>query len=85
MKVARIGILANLIVAATLGAARAHPIAPALLELTESAGGRLAIGWKISVFRVPGVVVRPVLPPTVMPMARRPRSGRPTASRRAGT
>ena len=63
MKAGRIGILANLIVAATLGAARAHPIEPALLELTESAGGRLAIGWKISVFGVPGVVVRPVLPP----------------------
>ena len=48
-----------------LGAARlaAHPLAPALLDLTELPDGALAVVWKVSVFGLPGAVLRPALPP----------------------
>ena len=48
-----------------LGAARvaAHPLAPALLDVTELADGALAVVWKVSVFALPGAVLRPALPP----------------------
>src|SRR5262245_2445438 len=44
------------------GSARAHPLAPALLELREVEGGRLEVIWKVSRFSAPGVALRPVLP-----------------------
>ena len=42
--------------------AEAHPLAPALLELKEEAGGRIAVSWKRSALRVPGSELQPILP-----------------------
>jgi hydrogenase/urease accessory protein HupE len=42
--------------------ARAHPLAPALLDLRELDGGRVAVTWKASRYRAPGTAVAPVLP-----------------------
>jgi hydrogenase/urease accessory protein HupE len=42
--------------------ATAHPLAPALLDLRELGGGRVAITWKASRFSTPGAHVAPVLP-----------------------
>jgi len=47
--------------------ARAHPLAPALLDLRENAAGDVAVTWKVSAFRAPGVEVRPVLPASCRP------------------
>jgi hydrogenase/urease accessory protein HupE len=52
-----------LLVALAPGPAGAHPLAPALLELRELGGGRVAVSWKRSLLGVPGVEVAPVLPP----------------------
>ena len=43
--------------------ARAHPLSPALLELRELGGGRVAVTWKGSLLVAPGAEVAPVLPP----------------------
>jgi hypothetical protein len=43
-------------------AARAHPLAPALLDLRELGSGRVAVSWKASLLGVPGAAVAPVLP-----------------------
>ena len=43
-------------------AAFAHQFAPALLDLKETAPGRLAVLWKQPAVRVMGSVLRPVLP-----------------------
>jgi hypothetical protein len=51
---------ALLLVAGT--AARAHPLAPTLLDLRELGDGRVAVTWKASLLGVPGVQVAPVLP-----------------------
>ncbi|MEZ4331201.1 MAG: HupE/UreJ family protein [Myxococcota bacterium] len=51
--------------------ASAHPLAPALLELHEHAGGRVEVVWKRSALRVPGSNLEPILPPecpVVVPM-----------------
>jgi len=40
----------------------AHPLAPTLLELRELGDGRVAVSWKMSLLRVPGADVAPVLP-----------------------
>ena len=47
--------------------AGAHALSPALLELEELAGGRVAVGWKVSVFQAPGATLRPVLPAGCIP------------------
>ena len=44
------------------GPVRAHPLAPALLELRELGGGRVAVVWKASLLTAPGAEVAPVLP-----------------------
>jgi hydrogenase/urease accessory protein HupE len=44
------------------GTALAHPLAPALLELTESDGGRVEVRWKTSLWRPTGSALEPVLP-----------------------
>jgi hypothetical protein len=49
--------------AIAMRAAWAHPLAPALLDLRELGGGRVAVTWKTSLFGVPGAPVTPVLPP----------------------
>jgi hydrogenase/urease accessory protein HupE len=43
--------------------ASAHALAPALLDLTEDASGRVEVLWKQSVLSAPGREVRPILPP----------------------
>lgn len=40
----------------------AHPLAPALLDIEETAGGRIDVRWKTSALKVPGTNVEPVLP-----------------------
>ncbi len=40
----------------------AHPLAPALLDIRESEGGRTDVSWKRSLLRIPGSNVEPVLP-----------------------
>lgn len=41
----------------------AHPLTPALLDVRELEGGRLAVFWKSSLLRAPGALVAPELPP----------------------
>ncbi|MFK7898758.1 MAG: HupE/UreJ family protein [Myxococcota bacterium] len=43
--------------------ATAHPLAPALLELSETGEGEVAVLWKRSSLSVPGSNIEPVLPP----------------------
>lgn len=43
--------------------AAAHPLAPALLELTEKPGGEVDVLWKRSSLSVPGSRIEPVVPP----------------------
>ncbi len=40
----------------------AHPLAPALLDLREQAGGRAEVTWKTSALQAPGAEVVPELP-----------------------
>jgi hydrogenase/urease accessory protein HupE len=40
----------------------AHPLAPALLDVEEVAGGRVEVRWKTSPLKVPGSNVEPVMP-----------------------
>jgi len=62
---------ASIAVLVTLGAlsgrAVAHSLSPALLEIDELAGNRLAVSWKMSIYQGPGVTLRPVLPPECVP------------------
>ena len=44
------------------GVARAHPLAPTLLELRELDSGRVAVSWKASLLGIPGAAVNPILP-----------------------
>ena len=44
------------------GLARAHTMAPALLEIAEQPANRLAISWKTSLAVPTGVTLRPILP-----------------------
>ncbi len=44
------------------GTAQAHPLAPAVLELRESASGRVDVIWKTPLLRAPGATAEPVLP-----------------------
>jgi hypothetical protein len=53
------GALSSAIASST---ADAHPLAPALLEIIETAPGQLDVQWRTSRFKVPGTNVRPVLP-----------------------
>ena len=49
--------------------ATAHPLAPALLDLRESPGGRVDVLWKTSTLIVPGARTRAVLPSYCTPTA----------------
>lgn len=40
----------------------AHPLAPSLLEITETAPGRAEVTWKIPTTQVPGEILKPVFP-----------------------
>lgn len=50
------------LIALVATAAHAHPLAPALLELTEAEGGRVEVRWKTSLWRPAGTATEPVLP-----------------------
>lgn len=41
---------------------QAHPLAPSVLELRETGGGRVDVTWKTTLFRAPGSDPEPVLP-----------------------
>jgi hydrogenase/urease accessory protein HupE len=58
----RAAVLAGVSLALAAGVARAHPLAPALLDLRELGGGRVAVTWKASQFSAPGAQLAPVLP-----------------------
>ncbi len=51
-----------LLAAITGSEAGAHPLAPALLEVRELAGGRAEVAWKTSRVRLPGARVQTFLP-----------------------
>src|SRR5260221_5330318 len=53
---------AALLLSLASGAARAHPLAPTLLDLREQGDGRVAVSWKASLLSAPGAAVIPVLP-----------------------
>jgi len=69
---ALVALTASLLLAAASAlaptAASAHPLAPALLALTEEAGGRVAVTWKRSALRVPGSDLQPILPADCPPI-----------------
>jgi len=73
----RAALLAIALVLADYGVARAHLLAPYLLELRELDGGRAAALWKVPVLQPAGVDVHPLLPPRCRPQ------GPPQASRNA--
>ena len=54
--------IAALVLAVAAGA-RAHPLAPALLELREVAPGQFEVEFKISALQAPGSEPTPLLPP----------------------
>lgn len=59
------GVLAALVLALVLAlavAARAHPLAPCVLDVRETAGGRADVGWKTPLVGPRGAELRPVLP-----------------------
>jgi len=51
--------------------ASAHPLAPALLELTESASHAVAVRWKTSLWKQAGVTLEPALPARCMALDER--------------
>ena len=55
------GALAALLVALA-PAARAHPLAPCVLEMRETSGGRVEVGWKTPLVRPRGAGLEPMLP-----------------------
>ncbi len=55
-------IFALIVCALASGSARAHPLAPSLLELREQGEGVFAVRWKTPSLRAPGVEIEPVLP-----------------------
>ncbi len=58
----RLGVVAALVLG--LGSAvLAHPLAPCVLEIRETAGGRAEVGWKTPLARPRGAELEPVLPP----------------------
>jgi hydrogenase/urease accessory protein HupE len=59
---ARIGLLITLAVALLPAQGTAHPLAPALLEVVESAPGRAEVHWKTSRLRPRGMEISPLLP-----------------------
>src|SRR5262249_29283701 len=46
----------------------AHPLAPSLLELHETSGGRAEMTWKMPLLRAPGAAPEPGLSPRCHPL-----------------
>jgi hydrogenase/urease accessory protein HupE len=51
--------------------ARAHPLAPCVLDVRETKGGRADVGWKTPLIRARGTDLEPVLPARCTPVGRR--------------
>jgi hypothetical protein len=62
MKPRLVALLAGISLLLGAGLARAHPLAPALLELREHAGGRVEVKFKTPAKRLPGTNLVPLLP-----------------------
>ena len=62
MKARLVALLAGVSLLLGAGLARAHPLAPALLELREHAGGRVEVKFKTPAKRLPGTNLVPLLP-----------------------
>jgi hydrogenase/urease accessory protein HupE len=60
--VATLGLIVVVLLAAAGAPGRAHPLAPALLELTEGDAGRVDVHWRTSRLRPRGANVEPRLP-----------------------
>ena len=60
--VAVLRVLVLVALAAAPVAARGHALAPSLLDIEASGGGRYAVQWKTPQQRVPGSELRPLLP-----------------------
>jgi hydrogenase/urease accessory protein HupE len=56
----RLGLIVGMLFGAL--ASSAHPLAPALLELTERNGGEVDVLWKRSSLSVPGSNIQPIVP-----------------------
>jgi hydrogenase/urease accessory protein HupE len=56
-----VGVLAALLLAHA-PAALAHPLAPSVLEVRETGGGRAEVGWKVPLLRPRGATLDPLLP-----------------------
>lgn len=54
--------LAAILLALAPASARAHPLAPALLELREVGAGRVDVRWKTSLWKPNGPAIEPILP-----------------------
>jgi hydrogenase/urease accessory protein HupE len=69
--IAMLLIAAAVVIAALVAkpdAASAHPLAPSLLELRQTADGRFAVRWKTSAYRASGAHVAPQLPAWCSPV-----------------
>jgi hydrogenase/urease accessory protein HupE len=64
------GALAALLLAIA-PAARAHPLAPCVLEIRETGDGRAEVGWKTPLVRPRGADLQPVLPARCHPVGPR--------------
>ncbi|MCP3920941.1 MAG: HupE/UreJ family protein [bacterium] len=62
MKVRFVALLVGISLLLGAGLARAHPLAPALLELREQGGGRVEVKFKTPAKRLPGTNLVPLLP-----------------------
>ncbi len=58
----RAGLAALVLLLAAVGAAAAHPLAPALLDIEELTPGQATVIWKQSRLQVPGSHLTPLLP-----------------------
>ncbi len=59
------------LVLAIAAVAGAHPLAPCVLELRETGGGRADVGWKTPLVRARGADLEPVLPAGCRPLGPR--------------
>ena len=69
MKPRFVALLAGVLLLAGAGLARAHPLAPCLLELREQAGGLVEVKFKTPAKRLPGTKLVPLLPESCSPTA----------------
>ena len=75
----KLSLAAALIFMVQASGVMAHPMAPSLLEVTESEAGRAEVTWKTPMTRIPGREMRPRLPsfcePVALPTLERVKTG----------